>query len=172
MNGQESPVFREYALETELDTERLGIELARRLERGSLVILEGKLGAGKTFLAGAILHALGLDREEAVTSPTYSLVTEYLVTECQVRLSVAHADLYRLTDLDEVLDLGLEERRHQGFVLLVEWGKPYVDALGGDALLVVLNTDPRRVILRPSGPDSTRILQALPEALTPTQCAD
>jgi len=167
MSSEPDPTERKYSLESELHTESLGSALAAALEPGSLLILDGNLGAGKTFLAGAIVHALGLDPDEPVTSPTYNLVSEY-----PLQYDVAHADLYRVSSVDEVLDLGLEERRHRGFVLLVEWGKPYHDALGGDALFVSLITNPRQALVYASGEGAQRILRALPDALTPTPNAD
>lgn len=101
-------------------------------------MLGGELGAGKTFLASAIIHALGVDSREAVTSPTFSLVHEY-VTPRGVAL---HVDLYRLRDAAtplpaEVARLGLRERRAEGAILLVEWGAGALEALGADPALVV-----------------------------------
>ena len=88
------------------------------------MLLGGDLGAGKTFLAGAIVHARGLGAGEAVTSPTFALVHEYATP----RGSVLHVDLYRLRDgpvplEEEVARLGLRERRAEGAILLVEWGQ-------------------------------------------------
>jgi tRNA threonylcarbamoyladenosine biosynthesis protein TsaE len=102
------------------------------------VLLGGDLGAGKTFLAGAIAHALGVDAGHAVTSPTFALVHEYTTA----RGLVLHADLYRLRDgsaplAREVGHLGLRERRTEGAILLVEWGEGAVEALGGSPVLVV-----------------------------------
>ncbi len=126
------------ALASRRDTTRLGAAIGRVLEPGDLVILDGDLGAGKTFLAGAIAHALGVPNREPVTSPTFTLVHEYTTP----RGVVLHADLYRLLDspagLDvEIARLGLRERRGDGAIVLVEWGEGAVDALGGDAALVV-----------------------------------
>lgn len=102
------------------------------------MLLGGDLGAGKTFLAGAIAHALGVDAGQAVTSPTFGLVHEY--TTCQGVL--LHVDLYRLRDgnvplTEEIARLGLRERRAEGAILLVEWGTDGLDALGGHPALLV-----------------------------------
>jgi tRNA threonylcarbamoyladenosine biosynthesis protein TsaE len=126
------------ALASRSDTTRLGAAIARVLESGDLVILDGDLGAGKTFLAGAIAHALGVSKDEAVTSPTFTLVHEYSIE----RGTLLHVDLYRLLDSaagieTEVARLGLRERRGDGAIVLVEWGARAEDALGGDAALVV-----------------------------------
>jgi tRNA threonylcarbamoyl adenosine modification protein YjeE len=140
-------------LATEDATIALGETLADALAPGTLVVLDGDLGAGKTFLAGAVARALGLQSDEPVTSPTYNLVSEY-----SAKYLVYHADLYRLTNDEAVLDLGLDERRARGGVLLVEWGRPYVDVLGGDALIVELSTDPRSATLHATGPESSEVL--------------
>jgi tRNA threonylcarbamoyladenosine biosynthesis protein TsaE len=136
-------------LPSEEHTNALGRAIALCLSPGTLVVLDGNLGAGKTFLTGAIVRELGLDPEEPVTSPTYNLVSEY-----DLKFRVLHADLYRLSSEHEVFELGLEERRTQGGVLIVEWGRPYIDVLGGDAVVVELKTDPRRAEIVATGPNS------------------
>jgi tRNA threonylcarbamoyladenosine biosynthesis protein TsaE len=117
------------------------------LQPGDLLLLHGGLGAGKTFLAGAIVHGLGADQATAVTSPTFALVHEYATP----RAPVLHVDLYRLLHegtgaalpLDvEVARLGLRERRDEGAILLVEWGAEARAALGPDADLEIELTAP------------------------------
>lgn len=110
-------------------TVRLAQALSGLLRAGDLLILSGGLGAGKTFFVRALCRALGVPSSAAVTSPTFTLVHQY-----EGRLPIAHADLYRLREASELRELGLDELRAQGFVLLVEWGEPYEQALGGDAL--------------------------------------
>lgn len=129
---------RRHDLRSRRDTTRLGQAIASLLRPGDLVLLDGDLGAGKTFLAAAIVHALGVPGAEAVTSPTFALVHEY----AGERGTVLHADLYRLRDArrpleTEVAQLGLRERRNGGAIVLVEWGKGALSALGGDPALAV-----------------------------------
>jgi tRNA threonylcarbamoyladenosine biosynthesis protein TsaE len=118
-----------------LPTRRATVQLASRLaaaiEGGDLVVLSGGLGAGKTFFARALCRALGVPSDIPVTSPTFTLVHEY-----EARLPLRHADVYRLSGVAELAELGLREQRADGAVLLVEWGEPYLDALGGDGLLL------------------------------------
>lgn len=154
----------EMAPPTRRATVHLGQHLAQSLERGSLVILDGPLGAGKTFLVRALCRRLGLPGREPVTSPTFTLVQEY-----SLGLRLLHADLYRLGHPDEVLELGLEDARREGAALIVEWGRPFVQELGGDALLVSLTppglTEPRQASLAATGPQSSRQLERIEEAL-------
>jgi tRNA threonylcarbamoyladenosine biosynthesis protein TsaE len=121
----------------DLPTRRATIHLARRLaplfKAGDLLILAGDLGTGKTFFTRALCRALGLPPAVDVTSPTFTLVQE-LVT----RLLVVHADAYRLRDEAELLALGIRDALGEGALVILEWGEPYIDALGGDALVVAL----------------------------------
>jgi tRNA threonylcarbamoyladenosine biosynthesis protein TsaE len=144
-----------------LPTRRATIHLARALapllEPGDLVVLGGGLGAGKTFFTRALARALGVPRGVSVASPTFALVHEI-----DARLALVHVDAYRLGGAPELHDLGLGERRSQGAVLVVEWGLPYVGALGGDALCLSISTDPERVAdVEATGPRSLALLQAL-----------
>lgn len=101
-------------LADEAATKALGAALATVLRAGDVVALSGPLGSGKTSLARAILKALGEEGE--VPSPSFALVQPYdaLVPP------VWHADLYRLDDPSELAELGLDEIRAEG-VLIVEW---------------------------------------------------
>jgi tRNA threonylcarbamoyladenosine biosynthesis protein TsaE len=126
----------------ELPSRRATIRLARRLAPlllpGDLVVLSGDLGAGKTFFTRGLLRALGVPREREVTSPTFTLVHEFAG-----RLRILHADAYRLGSADELLALGLRDARGEGALLVIEWGEAYVDALGGDALVIRLECGER-----------------------------
>ncbi len=126
------------ALPTRRATVRLARRLAPALARGDLLVLSGPLGAGKTFFARALCRALGVPHHVPVTSPTFALVHEYAG-----RVPVLHVDLYRLGGPDEVEQLGLRERRDDA-VMLVEWGEPFADPLGGGPLRVAFSVSPRR----------------------------
>lgn len=96
-------------------TQALGAALAPALSAGASVLLSGELGAGKTTLVRALLHALGHDGP--VRSPTYAIVEPYRIGE----LPVYHLDLYRIADPEELEFLGLRDWLAPGTLLLVEW---------------------------------------------------
>lgn len=108
-------VFR---TESEEETIELGRRIATNLNRPSLVLLTGNLGAGKTTLSKGIVAGLGVASEEEVTSPTYTVIHEY-------GGDVYHIDLYRLDRAEQVEMLGLDEMFDRGAVMLVEWGEEY-----------------------------------------------
>ncbi|MCA9576563.1 MAG: tRNA (adenosine(37)-N6)-threonylcarbamoyltransferase complex ATPase subunit type 1 TsaE [Sandaracinaceae bacterium] len=122
-------------LRNEEHTRALARALAGTLAPGDLLVLEGPLGAGKTLLASALVHALGVPEDEPVASPTFALVHEY-----DARHLVLHADLYRLSGPEEVEELGLLERREEGAVCVVEWGARFDDVLHPDARLTLAVT--------------------------------
>lgn len=146
-------------LPTRRTTRLLAERLAAVTQPGDLLVLSGPLGAGKTFLVRALARSMGLPAEERVTSPTFALIQEL-----PTRPLLVHADLYRLQQADQVFDLGLSEARASA-ALVVEWGEPYVDALGGDAVVVELSRAPRQARLRATGQRSNRLLALLKDRL-------
>ena len=120
-------------LDDETVTAALGARIATALRPGDVVALAGDLGAGKTALARAILRGLGVAGH--VPSPTFTLVQSYETPG----LTVHHFDLYRIEDESELRELGLEEAKEDGAVL-IEWpdrGMP--QAWATDALRIVLS---------------------------------
>lgn len=114
------------------ETGALAAAVAEVAQRGDLITLVGGLGAGKTrFVQG---FAASVNVGEPATSPTFALVHVY--DGCA---RVVHADLYRLTSEHEVLDLGLDEARADGAVVLVEWGDLAGDLLGPDRLTITVS---------------------------------
>jgi len=103
-------------LPDERATEALGATLAARLKPGDVVGLKGDLGAGKTTLARAIVRAAARDPDLIVPSPTFTLVEVYETP----RGTFWHFDLYRLDAPEQVYELGWEEARADGIVLM-EW---------------------------------------------------
>jgi len=112
-----------------------------------MILLEGELGAGKTVFARGIAAGLGIDPAD-VGSPTFILVDRHLG-----RLTLFHADLYRLDREDDVFDLALDEFAAAGAVVVVEWGERLPAALSEGALIVRiadLGDDTRRITVRTS----------------------
>lgn len=101
----------------EKDTFALAADVAKTLRAGDVILLHGELGAGKTTFTKGLAKALGI--EETVTSPTFNYVKEYQGG----RLPLFHFDMYRVSDADEVYELGLEEYFYRGGVVVVEWNK-------------------------------------------------
>ena len=119
----------------EKDTFALAADVAKTLRAGDVILLHGELGAGKTTFTKGLAKALGI--EETVTSPTFNYVKEYQGG----RLPLFHFDMYRVSDADEVYELGLEEYFYRGGVVVVEWNKfdgierpieVSIHSLGGD----------------------------------------
>ena len=119
------------------ETEALGEALGRRLRGGEIVAYYGDLGAGKTAFTRGL--ARGLDISSRVTSPTYTIVNEYLGG----RLPLFHFDMYRLSSSDELFDIGWEDYLARGGVCAVEWSENVVDALQ-DAIRVTIEKDPQQ----------------------------
>jgi tRNA threonylcarbamoyladenosine biosynthesis protein TsaE len=112
-----SPTFRSGAIETasEAETQRAGEQLGRQLARGSVVLLYGDLGAGKTAFVRGMARGLGADPED-VSSPTFTIMQEY----AGANATLYHVDLYRLEPA-EIEDLGLDDLVESHGVVAIEW---------------------------------------------------
>ena len=130
------------------ETEALGEALGRRLRGGEIVAYYGGLGAGKTAFTRGL--ARGLDIPARVTSPTYTIVNEYLGG----RLPLFHFDMYRLSSADDLFDIGWEDYLQRGGVCAVEWSENVQEALE-DALTVRIEkrSDETREITIEGDPD-------------------
>ena len=146
----------QFELPTRRATQKLAQLVAPHLIASDLLILTGPLGSGKTFFVRALCRALGLPESQRVASPTFTLVHEH-----ETKPPLSHADLYRLNGAEQVRELGLDAQRDDGRVLLVEWGEPYIELLGGDALILTLALDPRRAVISATGRRSRAILAEL-----------
>lgn len=105
---------------TDADMCAFGQSLAQKLKRSDWVAINGPLGAGKTVLCAGILAGLGFEGE--VASPSYAIVHSYEPPE--VSVAVAHVDLYRLNDFEELDELGLADERSER-ITLVEWAERF-----------------------------------------------
>ena len=132
---------------SEEETRALASDLARRLEPGAVVLLEGELGAGKTAFVKGLAAGLGLDPED-VSSPSFALVHEYGPAGSPPLL--VHADLYRVFEGASIQDLGLEERGDA--ILAVEWPRPPLTAWRAWRVSIALREDgARRIDVAPPG---------------------
>jgi tRNA threonylcarbamoyladenosine biosynthesis protein TsaE len=115
------------------DTHAIAGAIAGVVRPRDLIVLVGEMGAGKTAFATGFAKALGVHGDDHVSSPTITLMHSYT----SGRIPLHHADLYRLTSLAEVADLGIRELLDMGAVGLVEWGDVASEVLG-DGLSVTL----------------------------------
>ena len=113
------------------ETQALGQKLASRLASGDVIAYFGDLGAGKTAFTRGLAQGLGIT--DPVTSPTYTIVNEYL----SGRIPLFHFDMYRLSSSDELFDIGWEDYLSRGGVCAVEWSENVEDALQ-DAIRVTI----------------------------------
>jgi tRNA threonylcarbamoyladenosine biosynthesis protein TsaE len=138
---------RSTVLSTMKDTVRFGQLLAESVVAGDTVLLSGEVGAGKTALARACIQArlTEIGALEDVPSPTFTLVQVYDLIDTQIW----HADLYRLTSMDELYELGLDQA-FEDDICLIEWPDRLGSMRPESALSVHLETiddDARRVLL-------------------------
>ncbi len=122
----------DFPLANEAATTRLGAALARALTRGDAILLWGPLGAGKSTLARGLIRALTRPDED-VPSPTFTLVQYYEAPG----LALAHFDLYRLTSVEEIEEIGLYEALEDG-AALIEWPERLEGRLPADRLDIEL----------------------------------
>ena len=128
-------------LSNEKDTEKLAAWLAALLPAGSLLLLRGPLGAGKTTLIRYLARALGFTGR--VTSPTYTLMHTYPTPHGDL----LHVDVYRLPDISAIFDLGLEEARENAYLTAVEWGNPADFPEGLELIIEPTGENSRRIQL-------------------------
>ena len=129
-------------------TEAVGAALGKRLVPGAVIAYQGDLGAGKTAFTRGV--ACGLGAKESVTSPTYTIVNEYL----SGKYPLFHFDMYRLASADDLFDIGWEDYLDRGGVCAVEWSENVADAMEGAITVTIekLGEDSRRITIK-GGPD-------------------
>ncbi len=118
-----------YLSKSEQETEELGRRLAQGLPDGAVVALYGDLGAGKTAFVRGMARGLGLSCR--VSSPTFTIVNEYLG-----RRELIHFDMYRLGSAEELFDIGWEDYLSRGAVCAVEWSENVREAFTGEEITV------------------------------------
>ncbi len=115
----------EFVTNSPAETEAVGAALGRIIPAGTVIAYTGDLGAGKTAFTRGLARGLGY--RDPVTSPTYTIVNEYLGG----RLPLFHFDMYRLGSSEDLWDIGWEDYLEQGGVCAVEWSENVEDAMEG-----------------------------------------
>ena len=121
----------EYITNSERETEEIGRRFAEKLPGGTVVAMYGDLGAGKTAFVRGMARGLGLSCR--VSSPTFTIVNEYLGDR-----ELIHFDMYRLSGADELFDIGWEDYLNRGAICAVEWSENVEDAFFGDEVRVTI----------------------------------
>ena len=124
-------------------TEKVGAALGKILPAGTILAYRGDLGAGKTAFTRGLARGLGY--AEPVTSPTYTIVNEYLGG----RLPLFHFDMYRLGSSDDLWDIGWEDYLERGGICAVEWSENVDDAMEQAIYVTIekLGEDTRRITI-------------------------
>ena len=116
------------------ETEALGAAVGKILQPGTVIAYRGDLGAGKTAFTRGLARGLGYT--DMVTSPTYTIVNEYLGG----RIPLFHFDMYRLASSDDLWDIGWDDYLDRGGVCAVEWSENVSDAMEGAILITIHKT--------------------------------
>ncbi|SCG81966.1 UPF0079 ATP-binding protein [Proteiniborus sp. DW1] len=144
------------------ETEKVGYILGKLLTGGEVICMTGDLGAGKTTMTQSI--AKGLDVDDYVTSPTFTIINEY-----QGRCPLYHFDVYRINDVDEMYDLGYEEYFYSDGVSIIEWADIIKEILPKERLNIEINKkdniDNREIIIYGNGEKYINIIKLLSEKI-------
>ena len=126
-----------------VETESVGAALGKILPAGTVIAYRGDLGAGKTAFTRGLARGLGF--LDMVTSPTYTIVNEYLGG----RLPLFHFDMYRLASSDDLWDIGWEDYLERGGICAVEWSENVEDALENAISVTIekLGEESRRITI-------------------------
>lgn len=132
------------------ETYALGKALGRLLVPGDFIALIGDLGSGKTRFTAGIAAGAGVPADVPLTSPTYTFMNEY-----HARLPLFHFDLYRLENVDDIVELGFEDYFYGNGACVVEWADRIAGQLPDQRLQIrflYLGENERRIIFTPEGP--------------------
>lgn len=121
--------MRKFKTLSEIETMNVGFRLGRILRQGDVVCLNGDLGTGKTAFTSGIAKAFGIIGY--ITSPTFTLVNEY-----EGEISLCHFDVYRVSDAEEMFEIGFQEYLDGKGVVVIEWADLISAALPADLIQV------------------------------------
>ena len=133
----------EFITNSPAETEKIGEALGKTIKPGTVIAYRGDLGAGKTAFTRGL--ARGLGSTELVTSPTYTIVNEYLGG----RMPLFHFDMYRLRSSDDLWDIGWEDYLDRNGICAVEWSENVSDALEDSIFITIekLGEESRRITI-------------------------
>lgn len=119
---------------SETETKEVAKQIASKLNKNSVIVLNGELGAGKTKFTEGLLSYFGLENE--ISSPTFTIVNEYK----NEKATIYHFDVYRLSDIDEFYAIGGEEYFSKG-ICIIEWGEIIQEALPQNYIKINIEKD-------------------------------
>lgn len=119
---------------SEIETKNLARDIASKVDKNTVIVLSGELGAGKTKFVEGFLSYYGLENE--ISSPTFTIVNEYKNSQ----ITIFHFDVYRLSDIDEFYAIGGEEYFSKG-ICIIEWGEIIEDAIPSNAIRINIEKD-------------------------------
>lgn len=137
---------------TTTETQKIGQDLARTLTSGTIICLQGELGAGKTTLVQGIAEGLGIEGE--ITSPTFTLMNTYSATSPGTTIhTLVHIDTYRLKNAEELIAIGAEDYLGApGVATIIEWPEKIIDLLKDKKVTSVtlehLSGDQRKITIK------------------------
>ena len=137
----------EFITNSPQETEALGQKLGQMLPAGTVIAYRGDLGAGKTAFTRGLARGLGI--QDPVTSPTYTIVNEYLGG----RVPLFHFDMYRLHSADDLFDIGWDDYLERQGICAVEWSENVAEALEDPLVVTICKTgEESRKITLEGGP--------------------
>lgn len=119
---------------SEQETKEVAKEIASKIDKTQVIVLNGELGAGKTKFTEGFLSYFGLEKE--ISSPTFTIVNEYK----NEKINIYHFDVYRLADIDEFYAIGGEEYFYKG-ICIIEWGELIKEALPEHYIKIEIQKD-------------------------------
>ena len=123
--------MEKYVSNSYLDTVKIAEEFSKSVNNGDIILLQGDLGAGKTAFVKAFIKALGAS-DDMVTSPTFTIVNEYNVNDKRVY----HFDLYRINDINELYNIGIEEYLYSDAICFIEWPERAMELFNNNVVVV------------------------------------
>jgi len=151
--------FARFRSNSPQETIELGKNIGVRLQQGDVVGLIGELGTGKTWLTKGLALGLGVQAENMVTSPSFTLVNVY-----EGRIPIYHMDAYRLKEASDFISAGLEEYFYMEGVAILEWADRWPEIMPSHCLYVLINfanKNSRDILVKGDHPRPAKIIGSL-----------